>query len=111
MRLTLWQQFASNHSNSFTVIGEFKSHDDAHTAYLHVRRVLRRIIIAHQRGEFKWIPIPEEERFYYPSDVEIEAFKPYGIVPQRLSDWTTYKVVDEATVHEAVQIFGNHVFV
>lgn len=33
MRISIWQQFSSNHSSFFTIVGEFKTDEDANAAY------------------------------------------------------------------------------
>jgi hypothetical protein len=114
MRLTLWRQFSSNHSNSFIVVGKFETVDAAHSAYLHVRRAMRRIIEAHQRSQPELVEIPNDDDYpmlYRPSPVELEVFAPYGIVPDRMADWTTYNGVDETLLYEAVRRFENYLFV
>lgn len=111
MRISIWQQFSSNHSNSFIVVGKFKTEQEAYSAYLHVRRVMRRIIEAHQIESPEINPIPGYEDRYAPSPIEIEVFAPYGIVPRHLSDWTTYLMMREDWLHDAVQFYENYIYV
>jgi hypothetical protein len=41
MRISMWQQFASNNSTSFTVVGKFESAEDAERAAFELRHVMR----------------------------------------------------------------------
>lgn len=43
MRLSIWQQFSSNHSGSFTVVGRFATEDAARTAAEMLREIIQRI--------------------------------------------------------------------
>src|SRR5687767_3760219 len=43
MKITLWQQFSSNHSASFTVVGKFPSAEAAQTAYTEIVHHLKQI--------------------------------------------------------------------
>jgi hypothetical protein len=112
MKLSIWQQFSSNHSNAFVVIGIFETATDAHFAYLHVRRVLRRIIQAHQTNPPAQQPIPGDDyNRKQPSDAERRIFGAYDITPSHLADWTTYPAVDENTVNDAVTHLDTHVII
>jgi len=41
MRISIWQQFSSNHSGGFTVVGTFKSSAEANAAASEIRRLLQ----------------------------------------------------------------------
>lgn len=43
MRISLWQQFSSNHSASYWVIGTFKTVDEAQHAYREMRGILEKL--------------------------------------------------------------------
>jgi hypothetical protein len=43
MRISLWQQFSSNHSAHFTVVGTFESPEKANEAAIELRSILARI--------------------------------------------------------------------
>lgn len=43
MKLSIWQQFASNHSNGFTVLGTFANEAQAASAVEKLRHILRDI--------------------------------------------------------------------
>jgi hypothetical protein len=43
MHISLWQQFTSNHSAAFDLIGTFKTAEDAEQAAVEVRTILRRV--------------------------------------------------------------------
>ncbi len=43
MKLSIWQQFSSNHSASFTVVGQFETIEQANTAAEELRKLIREI--------------------------------------------------------------------
>jgi hypothetical protein len=51
MRLSLWQQFSSNHSADFVVVGRFKSSDEAEKAANEVRNILTTIQAWYEKPE------------------------------------------------------------
>ncbi len=50
MRISLWQQFSSNHSGSYHVIGTFKTTEDAQVAYEEIRKILQEIDTWHREN-------------------------------------------------------------
>lgn len=67
MRISIWQQFSSNHSANFTVVGEFRTEADALTAYEIWHVLMVTIAEWHQqnRGNLRrWVELsPQEEAF------------------------------------------------
>ncbi len=51
MRLTLWQQFSSNHSAGFMIVGTFKAATDAQQVANEIRSIL--VKVAHWREQFR----------------------------------------------------------
>ncbi len=47
MKISIWQQFSSNHSASFTLVGLFKSYADAEAAAVKMRDLIARIALWH----------------------------------------------------------------
>jgi hypothetical protein len=45
MKLTIWQQFSSNHSNGFTVVGQFATQGDAKKAATRLTKILEGIYL------------------------------------------------------------------
>ena len=43
MKLTIWQQFSSNHSSGFSVVGKFKSVEEANKAADELRAIIKAI--------------------------------------------------------------------
>lgn len=80
MRILIWQQFSSNHSSSFTVIGEFATRADAERAADEVRAILKRIedwYTEHPDGiEGVWSPWDWGQE---PSPPELELAAQYQI--------------------------------
>jgi hypothetical protein len=55
MKLTLWQQFSSNHSANFTVVGQFETVEEAQRAEDEINRFTRDVLTY-------WQGLSEEER-------------------------------------------------
>lgn len=92
MRISIWQQFSSNHSNNFQVVGVFKSVETAVEAREKLREILHLVLefgIDYQDG------VPNFAEFVTAKEFDIEW-------PQTL-DW----VSDE--MHEVVQ-FDHYVW-
>jgi hypothetical protein len=111
MRISIWQQWASNHSASFTVVGEFKSAEAANKAAETLRDILVTIAEWYDRPEnadlrAQWWEQGEE---LPPSPPEIDFGKQYGVGwnEHSIIDWVLSRSVAEA----AVSVLGSHVFV
>lgn len=79
MRLSLWQQFSSNHSGYFWVVGTFQTVEAAHAAYDEMREMLKQIDRWHQEHKAeskaaleagKGAPLPPEQAFAEKYQVE-----------------------------------------
>jgi hypothetical protein len=51
MKLSIWQQFSSNHSNDFTIVGRFASSDDAVKAQERFQEILKLMMANAQKDE------------------------------------------------------------
>ena len=69
MRVTIWQQFSSNHSANFTVVGEFASEADAEQAEIQVQAILDRL----QKWWDKFTP---DERMEWGKITETDVLTP-----------------------------------
>lgn len=104
MKLSIWQQFSSNHSGAFTLIGTFESVKEAEHAAAIVRQLLTDIqhwLLANADTPTS----PSGYNFITPPE---QAFRQqYGELGERCIDW------DGLIVHhqsgDAVQSVGNHV--
>jgi hypothetical protein len=64
MKVSLWRQFSSNHSGSFTVVGTFESPEKANAAAHNLREIIRVIREWHEQHPDHVVdPIPPEEAF------------------------------------------------
>jgi hypothetical protein len=59
MRLTIWQQFSSNHSASFTVVGVFKDSEKAKCAKEELEDIFKRITAWYDEDKERWAYIYE----------------------------------------------------
>ncbi|MBZ0318507.1 MAG: hypothetical protein K8L91_18990 [Anaerolineae bacterium] len=99
MRISIWQQFASNHSNSFTVVGEFESVEDAQNAADKLRASLQPILDWYDTNpeiEFNADPIPPE----------LAIGKSYGVEWELRHDWLPGR-----TVGEVVSVLDNRIII
>lgn len=95
MRLSLWQQFSSNHSSSFRVVGVFEDAVTAQKAADEVQIILARINQWH-------IDHPEESQSLFedgdwpptPSPIEVEIGKQYGFDWEGGIDWGSHAHVN-----------------
>jgi hypothetical protein len=98
MRISIWRQFSSNHSSSFTVVGHFDTVEKAEQAETKLKALLEQI------REFRsYDPNGEVDRF--PTWPEEEASQQYGIEWDESFDWVV-KNIDEHVVR-----FQQYVFV
>lgn len=88
MKISTWRQFSSNHSSSFTVVGEFANRADAERAAEEVRGILTKIEAWYAQQDAsvreKWAG---ENWMYNPTPPEVELAAQYGVAWQRAIDW------------------------
>jgi len=91
MKFTLWQQFSSNHSSSYTVVGEFQSLDAAQDAAELIRRIMQEAA--------KWCVEHHEECYQLraPTPIEKQYAVQYGFDWKERIDWLTYS--HEQAIH------------
>jgi len=82
VRLSVWQQFSSNHSASYTVVGVFESADAAQAANEKIRQIISEIVTWNdqnrdQLNEYGWRPNP----------VEVRLAQDYGFEWKQPVDW------------------------
>ncbi|GIK66769.1 MAG: hypothetical protein BroJett018_45630 [Chloroflexota bacterium] len=99
MRISIWQQFASNHSNSFTVVGEFERVEGAQNAADKLRASLQPI--------FDWYAAnPEIEYDADPIPPELAIGKSYGVEWELRHDWLPGRIVGEV-----VSVLDNRIII
>ncbi len=118
MRISIWRQFSSNHSASFTVVGTFESPGKAAEVAAPLRQMMREIAIF-------WRDLSEGERYNW----EVEVGDDYlGLTPAE-QKWSAYFGVawpkfegdkywrmdwlppDPDKAETGVMLFGPHVLV
>ena len=80
MKISIWRQFSSNHSDSFTVVGKFASEEDALKATNKLKQLLEDIRRLQGRDYHMAMDIE-------PVDAEIEAGKEFDIEWTEHLDW------------------------
>ena len=104
MRISIWQQCSSNHSSSFTIVGEFKTDEDANAAYQTWYELITSVTDWWKQRDqsLHW------DRKQGPSEPEIAFSEKYGIDWQgQAIDW--FGLPDELA--KVLYKVGNHVFV
>ncbi len=100
MRISIWQQFASNHSNSFTVVGEFETVEAAQNAAEQLRQSLKPII------EWRMARAEEIWESFEPTPIEIEVGQKWGVEWLIHHDWLEY----EGSLN-AIETFESYVII
>jgi hypothetical protein len=72
MKLTVWQQFSSNHSNGFTLVGVFPSAAKAQKAYTRIDKLLKAIDLWREK-------FPDDYRYEHLSRPEQKVAAKYNI--------------------------------
>ena len=86
MRVLIWQQFSSNHSACYTVVGEFQSVEAAHSAAETILRIVK------QAGDWT---ITDGDYGEEPTPIEQEYGRQYGFDWKQRIDWSTFFRRDE----------------
>jgi hypothetical protein len=82
MRVSLWQQFSSNHSGSFTVVGTFESAEKANAAADKLREIIQTI-----QDWYKQRPELADQAIIDPIPPEVEFARQYDVEWDRPVDW------------------------
>jgi hypothetical protein len=106
MKLSIWQQFSSNHSADFTIVGTFDSASSAEDASELIRDALRRIIDWYGQNEPVRKQVLNLARLE-PTPVEQEIANQYGFKQAMILDYLANTKYNEAMVY----VYQNHVFV
>jgi hypothetical protein len=109
MRLSLWQQYSSNNSSSYVVVGAFQSPEKAQEAALEFKKLLQHLWEHYQaHPELREDVLSEEDHDI--THIELEAMHDYHIEFDAAIEW----VAREKTLDflpDAVATFENMVFV
>jgi hypothetical protein len=97
MKISIWQQFSSNHSANFELVGQFRTVEEAEKAYATLLDILT-VIAQYNEGNI------EREN---PTFAEVEFGKEYGFEWQERVDW----LWEVAEVEENLGRFENWVWV
>src|SRR5262245_56940352 len=86
MKISIWQQFSSNHSAHYFVVGKFRTPDEAATAAKELNSIALQI---KETTPLRYI-VPDGEG-YQPTPVEIEIGKRFGITWEHGVDWAYWR--------------------
>lgn len=88
MKLSIWQQFSSNHSSYFTVVGVFETREQAEHAATEIRAILNRLEDWHEAHEAEMLDLwSTGDYLFQPFPIEQEIAEAYGIAWQGGIDW------------------------
>jgi hypothetical protein len=96
MEINVWQQFSSNHSNSFTVVGQFPSEADADKAAATLRELFENIYL-------QGIGYHHEE----PLQAELDCAAEYNLQWEKHLDWIDELPDWHVTQFENLLLIGN----
>ena len=98
MKLSIWRQFSSNHSNQFAIVGRFESVEAARSAADDLKTILKSVstyYLAH--------PAEQDKRYeggkYTPTPVEFGIAAHYQIDWDNFQDWTIYDIDPDVFVY------------
>jgi hypothetical protein len=104
MKITLWQQFSSNHSANFRIVGTFETVEQATQATERLKHIIRTITHWKVSNPSDWWEIWNNGEI---SSVEQQFSEQYGIEWKSILDWTPNN--PEKAV-EAVQLYERHIY-
>jgi hypothetical protein len=99
VRISIWQQFASNNSTNFTVVGTFESNEAAERAAEQLRGIVDKI----RRVGTK--QFSKADREVLSQLIDIDTWFSFGSDAKRPLDWVQSTAADVPVV-----VDGNHVF-
>lgn len=85
MQIHVWQQFSSNHSAGFTVVGEFETPEAAEKAAEELRTIIRQIMAWHVKNPNAYDP--DDQSLRPPSPPEVEVAEKYDVEWEFHVDW------------------------
>ncbi|MEQ8674987.1 MAG: hypothetical protein RLP44_25355 [Aggregatilineales bacterium] len=103
MKVTIWHQFSSNHSASYTIVGEFPTPERAQEVREIVADILIEIMLRYAEKDELVIPVPME--------IETEIGNRYGFDWQQPVDWLVYEYGQRRDPRKFVVNQGNYVVV
>lgn len=112
MQIHVWQQFSSNHSADFEIVGEFETPEAAQDAAFELERLVMRIVQWHQNNPNAYA---NEARPYdvSPTPIEIQIGQEYGINWDVYHEWlkhihnfATYQIPMYSTIANSTTEFG-----
>jgi hypothetical protein len=107
MRISIWQQFSSNHSSTFTVVGRFGTKAAARDVVSRFTDIFQTIPEWSRESENReWLKQHRENEYHPPTPLEIEFGKQYGVDwGERGIDWLG------AIPEERIRQIGKDVFI
>lgn len=102
MRISVWQQFSSNHSASFTVIGVFEDPTIAQTAAETIRGAVQQITDWYAEHEVERDAVVRES-VSPPTQAELQVCEQFDITCQWAVDWLADCGLDEGHINHFYQ--------
>lgn len=87
MKISIWQQFSSNHSNNFTVVGEFATEEDAAHAAIKLREIFRQILQSDKNRIVGYDKKRKKFDYDKPTRIERKYAKTFDMKWDRHLDW------------------------
>jgi hypothetical protein len=99
MHISIWQQFGSNHSNGFTIVGEFETVEEARQTANRFLTMLEEIRSEQETWTYPFTNLPKE--------VEKKYSALYDVNWPEILDW----LLSEGNIHDYVIAYENRVIV
>jgi hypothetical protein len=111
MKVSIWQQFSSNHSNSYVVIGEFKSVADTENAATTMKQILKQIYDWYADDTNKALADDvRDTESHPPTPAENQITTTYNVTFDYAMDWIA-RQKDTKFIDDAVVTLNNHIFI
>ena len=116
MRISIWQQFSSNHSADFRIVSVFKTPEDAQKAAEELKRVLKKLADWHSDPTNQ--PLlseigdsfarDQDNRLHIPPEIELDDQYGIGFSYEPLDWlWDVSQVVETIAIYQSIVYFSN----
>lgn len=104
MKVTIWHQFSSNHSASYTIVGEFPTPERAQEVREIIADILLEIVLWHAEED-------GQKSGRAPTEIERVIGQRYGFDWQETVDWLYHEYRERKDPRKYVVCHGNYVIV
>jgi hypothetical protein len=111
VRISIWQQFSSNHSGGFDLVAQFKTPEEAQKAFATVKGFIQKIADYYAAHEDELEKQRPKHGLLYITPVEEELARQYNLTDWELSvDWAPFEADPDPEMAKGLKVFQNLVF-